>query len=248
MHDGGLANWALTMGRQRLGALTLHNHPQFLQNLPMPRLAERDGQDRRRGARPHSRPRARRSALQRVPPAIRAAELTSFDDFIDTRLARDSPGAQRTGEIRAEAARDLRPAPCDASKVITAAQLDDRRQADHRLPRIIPTARMVDNIEDLDTVVGWLAESHAAARLRDLGDAVHGLHPQRVAASVQRPLLHVQLPSRVLHDPRRRVGDEQRSGRQHDGSGTPNGHAMKCRRSKRVLLRTFPSCQGSGRS
>ena len=29
----GLANWALSMGRQRAGALTLHNHPLFLQNL-----------------------------------------------------------------------------------------------------------------------------------------------------------------------------------------------------------------------
>ena len=39
MHDGGLANWALTMGRQRLGLLTLRNHPQFLQNLDLtPRL------------------------------------------------------------------------------------------------------------------------------------------------------------------------------------------------------------------
>ena len=34
MHEGGLANWALSMGRQRLGVLTLQNHPQFMQNLP----------------------------------------------------------------------------------------------------------------------------------------------------------------------------------------------------------------------
>jgi len=33
MHDKGLANLALSMGRQRLGRLTLLNHPQFLQNL-----------------------------------------------------------------------------------------------------------------------------------------------------------------------------------------------------------------------
>jgi len=39
MHEGGLANWALTIGRQRLGLLELHNHPQFLQNLDLrPRL------------------------------------------------------------------------------------------------------------------------------------------------------------------------------------------------------------------
>ncbi|MBI3357774.1 MAG: oxygenase, partial [Nitrospirae bacterium] len=33
MQQKGLANWALSMGRQRLGTLTLQNHPQFLQNL-----------------------------------------------------------------------------------------------------------------------------------------------------------------------------------------------------------------------
>ena len=43
MRDGGLANWAITMGRQRLGALTLQNHPMFLQNLPMPRLGSKTG-------------------------------------------------------------------------------------------------------------------------------------------------------------------------------------------------------------
>jgi hypothetical protein len=34
----GLANWGLSMGRQPLGLLTLQNHPQFLQNLPMDRF------------------------------------------------------------------------------------------------------------------------------------------------------------------------------------------------------------------
>ena len=43
MTDGGLANWGLSMGRQRLGALTLQNHPLFLQNLVMPRLGTATG-------------------------------------------------------------------------------------------------------------------------------------------------------------------------------------------------------------
>jgi hypothetical protein len=38
MRQQGMANWALSMGRQRLGMLTLQNHPQFLQNLSLPRL------------------------------------------------------------------------------------------------------------------------------------------------------------------------------------------------------------------
>ena len=33
MRQGGLSNWAVSMGRQRLGLLLLRNHPQFLQNL-----------------------------------------------------------------------------------------------------------------------------------------------------------------------------------------------------------------------
>lgn len=38
MRAHGLANMALSMGRQRLGALTLRNHPAFLQNLAMPHV------------------------------------------------------------------------------------------------------------------------------------------------------------------------------------------------------------------
>ncbi len=39
MHTRGLANWGLSIGRQRLGLLTLHNIPQFMQNIKLPRLA-----------------------------------------------------------------------------------------------------------------------------------------------------------------------------------------------------------------
>jgi hypothetical protein len=38
MDSRGLENWALSMGRQRLGLLYLQNHPEFLQNLMMGRL------------------------------------------------------------------------------------------------------------------------------------------------------------------------------------------------------------------
>src|SRR5205807_462569 len=33
MRSRGLANWAVSLGRQRLGLLTLNNHPQFMQNI-----------------------------------------------------------------------------------------------------------------------------------------------------------------------------------------------------------------------
>ena len=64
MRSRGLANWGLSMGRQRLGLLTLHNHPQFLQNIRLPRLRHADTADRHRGAGPDSRPRTRRAAVQ----------------------------------------------------------------------------------------------------------------------------------------------------------------------------------------
>ena len=38
MEERGLSNWALSMGRQRLGTLSLQNHPRFMQNLKMDRL------------------------------------------------------------------------------------------------------------------------------------------------------------------------------------------------------------------
>ena len=64
VHRYGLADWALSMGRQRLGKLTLQNHPLFLQSLNMPRLQSATGQDRCPGAGYHPRSRARRAALQ----------------------------------------------------------------------------------------------------------------------------------------------------------------------------------------
>lgn len=91
MESRGLANWALSMGRQRLGLLTLQNQPQFLQNLPMPRLQTATNtldvpaldliRDRERG-----------SPLQRVPPAIR---LEAVDPL--RRLHRSAPSERFAG-------------------------------------------------------------------------------------------------------------------------------------------------------
>jgi hypothetical protein len=103
---------------------------------------------------------------------------------------------------------------------------------------------VVDNIEDVDTVVGWLAEARAPARLRHLGDAVPGLHPERVPAAVQRPVLHVELPSRVLLDARPPLGHEQRPGEKQFEPGAPNGYERyEVSPLKRVLLRTIPELE-----
>src|SRR4051812_757448 len=83
MRQHGAANWALSLGRQRLGKLTLQNHPHFLQDLSMPRLKSATGmidvlaldivRDRERGI-PRYNEYRRQYGLK---------QLTSFDDFID---------------------------------------------------------------------------------------------------------------------------------------------------------------------
>ena len=69
-HTMGLANWGLTLGRQRLGLLTLHNSPLFLQNLKIGQARQQDAADRCRCARHHSRPGAWSTTLQRIPSPV----------------------------------------------------------------------------------------------------------------------------------------------------------------------------------
>ena len=157
MRERGLAAWALTLGRQRLGLLTLNNHPRFLQHVPMGRLNSATNQidvaaldivrDRERGI-PRFNEFRRQYGLR---------TLAGFDDFIDPHLAADSPVRQEQMKTAA-ALRDVYGRHrCDTSKVITLAQKnDDGSPIDDCLGH--PNGSMVDNIEDLDTVVGWLAE------------------------------------------------------------------------------------------
>ncbi len=91
MHGRGIDNWALSMGRQRLGLLHLRNLPVFLQNLPMPHLDSESGKldivaldiirDRERGV-----PRFNEFRRQ-----IGLKTLTGFDDFVDVRLDENDP-------------------------------------------------------------------------------------------------------------------------------------------------------------
>jgi hypothetical protein len=157
MRSRGLANLALSMGRQRLGALTLQNHPRFLQNLKMTRLASKTQQidvaaldlirDRERGV-PRFNEFRRQYGLR---------TMTSFDDFVDHRLPPDSP-ARRQQETEIQKLREVYGQhACDASKVITDAQLnEDGSPINDCLGH--PNGSVVDNVEDVDTVVGWLAE------------------------------------------------------------------------------------------
>jgi hypothetical protein len=157
MRQKGLANWTLSMGRQRLGLLTLQNHPQFLQNLKMPRLESVTKQidvpaldlirDRERGI-PRFNEFRRQYGLK---------QLTGFDDFIDQRLPQGSSERQEQERLVKLLREVYGRHQCDASKIITDAQVNvDKSPIDDCLGHA--NGSMVDNIEDLDTVVGWLAE------------------------------------------------------------------------------------------
>ena len=152
------------------------------------------------GARPHPRPRARHAALQRVPPPVRAAAAHQLRRFHRHALADGLAGARPSRQqLVDDAARGLRPARCDASKIITAAQLN----ADGK-----PINDCLGHAERH----AWSTTSRTSTRssagsprsTRPHGFAIsetqfHGLHPERVAPAVQRPLLHLELPARVLH-------------------------------------------------
>lgn len=157
MHDKGIDSWALSMGRQRLGLLHLRNLPQFLQNLPMPHLESSTGKldiaaldiirDRERGV-----PRFNEFRRQ-----IGLKTLTGFDDFLDKRLLPDSAWRQHQEE-NVRRLRDIYGTHiCDADKIISVAQRDANGDfINDCLGQ--PDGSVVDNIEDVDNIVGWLAE------------------------------------------------------------------------------------------
>src|SRR3989475_6912964 len=121
--DGGLANWELSLGRQRLGLLALQNHPRFLQNLAMPHLRSATNQldiaaldilrDRERGV-PRFNEFRRQYGLH---------QLTSFDDFVNVN---DTPAVKAEQAKLVKVMRDVYGQHiCDRTKKITYAQRND---------------------------------------------------------------------------------------------------------------------------
>jgi hypothetical protein len=240
MRQRGIGNWALSMGRQRLGLLTLQNHPQFLQNLSLPRLRTATNKidvvaldiirDRERG-----------TAVQRVSPAIRPQQLRSFDDFVDHRLEKAS-GTDGAGTADAAVARGHGVHRCDASKIITAAQLnDDGTRITDCLG--LPDGSLVDNIEDLDTVVGWHAEftrPHGFAISETqlqvfILNASRRLFSDRFFTSSFRPEFYTYLGVQW-------VTENGPDGKVIERSG-PSAHNVQVSPLKRVLLRNIPELQ-----
>src|SRR4029079_7867615 len=242
MHDGGLANWALTMGRQRLGALTLNNHPMFLQNLPMPRLGSKTGKldiaaldiirDRERGI-PRFNEFRRQYGMQ---------SLTGFDDFINISLPENSVERQRQQNYVNKLRQIYGQHKCDDSKPITASQNIDGKPVTDCLGH--PNGTMVDNVEDLDVVVGWLAGSrwrHGFAISETqfsvfILNASRRLFGDRFFTSSFRPEFSSNL------------GVEWVTNNGPDGgnteAGRPNGHEDEVSPLKRVLMRTMPELSG----
>ncbi len=254
MHERGLDNWALSMGRQRLGLLHLRNLPQFLQNLPMPHIPSTTGKldipaldiirDRERGV-----PRFNEFRRQ-----IGLKTLTGFDDFIDQRLTADDPGRVHQEETVKRMREIYGTHVCDASKVISVVQRDAagnfitdcHDQAD---------GSTIDNIEDVDLVVGWLAEytrPHGFAISETqfhvfIINASRRLFSDRFFTSSFRPEFY----SQAGYDWVQHNGpmDDCPFPLNTDGDGDPiclepvqvNGHDQEVSPMKRLLLRAIPT-------
>ena len=238
MRERGLASWALSMGRQRLGALTLRNHPQFLQNLELPRLQTETGKidvaaldlirDRERGV-PRFNEFRRQYGLR---------QLTRFDDFVDTRLTKGTPYRIEQERLVGLLRQIYGQHRCDASKIITDAQVNaDGSRITDCLGH--PDGSLVDNIEDVDTVVGWLAEfprPHGFAISETqfqvfILNASRRLFSDRFFTSSFRPEFYTHLGVQWVNN----NGPDRRMEK-----GEPNGHEVQVSPLKRVLLRTIP--------
>jgi hypothetical protein len=239
MRQRGLADWALSMGRQRLGLLTLQNHPQFLQNLPVPRLHTRTGvidvaaldliRDRERGV-PRFNEFRRQYGLK---------QLVGFDDFIDPRLPYGSIVRDRQQQLSRLLRELYGQHRCDAAKIITNAQLnDDGTPINDCLGH--PRGTMIDNIEDVDTVVGWLAEP-----VRPHGFAISETQLQVFILNASRRLFSDRFftssfrPEFYSHLGIAWVSDNGADGKRWEKANA-NGPVLEVSPLKRVLLRAVP--------
>ena len=239
MRERGLANWALSMGRQRLGLLTLQNHPQFLQSLDLPRLTTVTGKidvaaldlirDRERGV-PRFNEFRRQYGLR---------QLTSFDDFVDHRLPPGSPERAEQERLVGILREAYGQHTCNAKKIITAAQVnEDGTPISDCLGHA--DGSVVDNIEDVDTVVGWLSEfarPHGFAISETqfqvfILNASRRLFSDRFFTSSFRPEFYTHLGVRWVTDNGPDGGVMEK--------GRSNGHEVAVSPLKRVLLRTIP--------
>jgi hypothetical protein len=237
MRDHGMVNWGLSMGRQRLGLLLLRNHPRFLQNLDLrPRMESKIDvpaldiiRDREHGL-------PRFNELRRQ---IGLRQLTGFDDFIDKRPSLPAAELVRQKDIVKSLREVYGTHKCDASKIISTAQ----RGADGNFINDClghPDGTIVDNIEDVDLVVGYLAETtrpHGFAISETMFhifilNASRRLYSDRFFTSSFRPEFYTHLGIDW-------VNDSGPTGKQWE-KREPNGERREVMPLKRVLLRAIP--------
>ena len=237
IREGGLSNWAVSMGRQRLGLLLLRNEPQFLQNLDLrPRIDSKidvAALDLIRD-REHGIPRFNEFRRQ-----IGLRQLTSFDDFIDRRSS-VTPAERAEQQDLVKTLREVYGQHrCNAALVITTAQLDPEGRAINDCLGH-PDGSTVDNIEDVDMVVGFLAETtrpHGYAISETqfhifIINASRRLFSDRFFTSSFRPEFYTKLGiDWVMNNGPTGVQLE---------TGEPNGHKQQVSPLKRILLRTMP--------
>jgi hypothetical protein len=165
-------------------------------------------------------------------------QLTSFDDFVDPQLAKGS--AERNDQERQIGIlRELYGQHrCDAAKVITKAQLNaDGSAINDCLGHA--NGSMVDNIEDVDVVVGMLAEfarPHGFAISETqfqvfILNASRRLFSDRFFTSSFRPEFYTQLGFDWVNN----NGPEKMMEK-----GRSNGHEIEVMPLKRILMRTIP--------
>lgn len=249
----GIGNWALSMGRQRLGALQLQNHPLFLQNLAMPHLDSPSGKidvlaldvirDRERGV-PRFNEFRRQIGLQ---------SLSGFDDFVDQRLPDDSPAKKQQQEVVKKIRKIYGTHICDASKIITSVQKNNQGGFINDCHGA-PDGTRVDNIEDVDMVVGWLAEytrPHGFAISETqfhifIINASRRLFSDRFFTSSFRPEMYSQLgydwvinngPNADCPYELTRYKDDTVACNEPKKS---NGHTVQVSPMKRILMRNIP--------
>jgi hypothetical protein len=169
-------------------------------------------------------------------------QLTSFDDFIDQRLPRDSKERAEQVKLVATMREVYGQHLCDSTKIITRAQLDLKN---HPINDCLghPNGSTVDNIEDLDTVVGWLAETtrpHGFAISETqfvvfILNASRRLYSDRFFTSSFRPEFYTRLGVEWVNNNGPKPMFEPRP---------VNGHKNQpVSPLKRVLLRTIPELQ-----
>lgn len=253
MRSRGIENWALSMGRQRLGLLHLQNHPMFLQNLDMPHIQSPSGKidvaaldimrDRERGV-----PRFNEFRRQ-----IGLKSLSSFNDFVDQRLPTDSEASKQQQAV-VNKLRDIYGTHiCDQSKVITQAQKDDEGDMVTDCLGFADGTR-VDNIEDVDMVVGWLAEytrPHGFAISETqfhifIINASRRLFSDRFFTSSFRPEMYSQLGfdwvtnNGPLGDCPYRLTENKDDSKVCNEPKESNGHTVMVSPMKRILMRNIP--------